>query len=59
VAFGGAGAAEPALVRALALLGMVPEDATEGPLRPFARPPVLGGGRPVGELRADYDLQTA
>jgi len=26
-------------------------------LEPFARPPVLGGGKPVGELVADFALQ--
>lgn len=54
---GAARAAEPALVRALALLGVVPDpDAPE--VARFARPPVLGGGRAVGELVADFDLPT-
>jgi L-asparaginase II len=52
---GAARAAEPALVRALTLLGVVRDPEAIGVAR-FARPPVLGGGRPVGELVADFDL---
>ena len=55
---GAARAAEPALVRALALLDVVP-DPEPPPLAPFARPPVLGGGRPVGEIVADFELRPA
>lgn len=52
---GSARAAEPALVHALALLGVVPDPEIPG-VAPFARPPVLGGGRPVGELVAGFEL---
>jgi L-asparaginase II len=52
---GAARAAEPALVRALTLLGVVRDPEAPGVTR-FAHPPVLGGGRPVGELVADFDL---
>jgi L-asparaginase II len=55
VADGSARAADPALLRALALLNALDEGALER-LRPFARPSVLGGGRPVGELVAEFDL---
>ena len=50
---GAARAQAPAVVRALRLLDAVGE--TE-PLEPFARPPVLGGGKPVGHLEAVFDL---
>lgn len=53
---GAARAAEPAMVHALALLGIVSEEEAEGRLLRFARPPVLGGGRRVGELVPDFDL---
>jgi L-asparaginase II len=52
---GAARAAEPALVRALTLLGVV-RDPEAPEVARFAHPPVLGGGRPVGELVADFDL---
>jgi L-asparaginase II len=52
---GAARAAEPAMVRALTLLGVMPDPEAPGVTR-FARPPVLGGGRQVGELVADFDL---
>lgn len=55
---GAARAAEPALVRALTLLGVVGDPEAPGVAR-FARPPVLGGGRPVGELVAGFDLPTS
>ena len=58
VADGAARAAEPALVRALALLEVISDPDTPGLAR-FARPPVLGGGRPVGELVADFELRSA
>ncbi len=48
-------AADPALLRALVLLDAVDAGALAG-LERFARPSVLGGGRPVGELAADFDL---
>ena len=47
---------DPAIVRALRLLEALPPD---GGLEPFARPPVLGGGRPVGELVSEFELQQA
>jgi L-asparaginase II len=49
---GAARAADPAIVRILALLDLL--DPAEVPA--FSRPPVLGGGRPVGELVADFTL---
>jgi L-asparaginase II len=52
---GSARAADPALLRTLALLDALDEGTLER-LRPFARPSVLGGGRPVGDLVADFDL---
>jgi L-asparaginase II len=58
VADGSARAAEPALVRALTTLGVI-DDSGIPSLAAFARPPVLGGGRPVGELVADFELRTA
>ena len=51
-------AAGPALIRALGLFEVL-NDAQVGRLQPFARPPVLGGGRPVGELTAIFELTTA
>jgi L-asparaginase II len=45
----------PALIRALFLLGLVDEEELRE-LRRHARPPVLGGGRPVGEVVAEFDL---
>jgi L-asparaginase II len=45
----------PSLVRALELLDVLrPHD--EASIEELARAPVLGGGRPVGEIRADFDL---
>jgi L-asparaginase II len=52
VADGSERAARPALVRALMLLEAVPV----ADLEPLARQPVLGGGRPVGEIVADFRL---
>jgi L-asparaginase II len=49
-------AAGPALIRALALLDGVGDEALDGVLEPHASPPVLGGGRPVGRMRSDFDL---
>ena len=48
-------AAGPALIRVLRLLDDLREDQVER-IREFARPPVLGGGRPVGEVVADFAL---
>ncbi|MGH2712244.1 MAG: asparaginase [Actinomycetota bacterium] len=47
-------ALDPALVHALRLLGALGEDPS---LEPFERPPVLGGGKPVGNLEAVFDLE--
>jgi L-asparaginase II len=55
VADGAPRAAGPALIRTLALLGALTEDQVEALLE-FARPAVLGGGRPVGELVSEFDL---
>jgi L-asparaginase II len=52
---GSARAADPALLRALRLLDALDQGTLES-LRPFARPSVVGGGSPVGELVADFDL---
>jgi L-asparaginase II len=49
---GAARAADPAIVRALALLDLLDPGAVPS----FARPPVLGGGRRVGHLEADFGL---
>ncbi len=46
-----------AAIRALGALEAV--DATSPRLAGHARPPVFGGGRPVGELVADFELQPA
>jgi L-asparaginase II len=58
VADGGSRAAGPALIRALAVLGVLTEEAVVR-LGPSATPPVLGGGRPVGRLGADFELTPA
>ena len=51
-------AAAPALLAALVGSGLVERAAAERPdLRPIARRPVLGGGRPVGEIVADVALR--
>lgn len=52
---GAARAADPAIVRVLALLDVVDPEAISG----FARPPVLGGGRPVGHMAAAFVLHPA
>jgi L-asparaginase II len=56
VADGGDRATGPALLRTLELLGALSEAQLQE-LAPFARRPVLGGGRPVGELVADFRLR--
>jgi hypothetical protein len=43
------------MVRALTLLSVIGGE-TDGSLARFARPPVLGGGRPVGEVVAAFEL---
>jgi L-asparaginase II len=48
-------AAGPAIVQALALLDALTADERAA-LEPFARRPVLGGGKPVGETVADFQL---
>ena len=50
-------AAGPALIHALRSLDVL-DDAQLERLRTFARPPVLGGGRAVGELTAAFELTT-
>jgi L-asparaginase II len=55
---GGERASGPALIRALAEIGVVSEDQVER-LTPVARPEVLGGGRCVGELIADFRLRSS
>jgi len=58
VADGGARADAPALIHVLIELGLLDHDAVE-PLKPHARPAVLGGGHPVGESIADFALHRA
>ena len=55
---GTARAAGPALIRALARLDVL-DGSMLLALDGYARPPVLGGGEPVGELVADFDLTPA
>jgi L-asparaginase II len=50
---GSARATGPALIRALHLLEVVGNEQVEA-LERFARPPVLGGGRPVGALTSTF-----
>lgn len=52
---GSARAGPPTILRVLGLLGAV--DENDPSLALHVRPPVLGGGQPVGELVADFDLQ--
>jgi L-asparaginase II len=52
---GAARAADPAIVHALHLLDVLDPAAVPA----FARPPVRGGGRPVGELVAGFTLDPA
>jgi L-asparaginase II len=56
VADGGDRAAGPAMIHALEILGAVDATALEA-LRPVARRPVLGGGRPVGEIEVTFSLR--
>lgn len=49
-------AAAPAMIRALHQLNVV-QDEHLGALEPYARPPVLGGGAPVGEIVSDLELR--
>jgi len=55
---GASRAAGPAMVHALMLLGVLDAGALAG-LAPFARPPVLGGGQPVGEMVPDFSFHAA
>ena len=48
-------ATDPAAVRTLRLLDAI-DDAQVGRLAAYARPPVLGGGEPVGEIITDLTL---
>ncbi len=52
---GSSRAVGPALIRVLAELNVL-DDATVAALQAFAKPAVLGGGEPVGELLADFEL---
>jgi L-asparaginase II len=56
VADGGDRAAGPAMIHALEILGAVDATALEA-LGPVARRPVLGGGRPVGEIEVAFSLR--
>lgn len=56
VADGGERASGPALIHALRLLGAI-DDAQLERLGRYARRPVTGGGRPVGELVAAFPLR--
>lgn len=58
IADGGDRAAAPALIRALVELGALSPTQLEA-LAPIARRPVLGGGRPVGEMVAGFGLRRA
>ncbi len=51
-------AAGPALIHTLRLLGVLDDDQLER-LRPHAAPAVLGGGQPVGEIGARFELSSA
>jgi L-asparaginase II len=53
---GGYRAAGPALIRVLDALGLLDRSARSA-LRRYARPPVLGGGEPVGHVEAAFDLR--
>ena len=56
IADGGDRAAAPALLRSLELLGALTAEQLQN-LGSVARPVVLGGGRPVGELVVDFRLR--
>jgi L-asparaginase II len=56
VADGGSRAGRAALIRVLRQLDALSSTAVRD-LRPYARPPVLGGGRPVGALVAEANLR--
>ena len=48
----------PSLLRVLKFLDALSSDE-EASLEAMAHPPVLGGGRPVGEVRSDFELVTS
>ena len=56
VADGGDRASGPALIRTLESIGALAEDHLQE-LAGYARPVVTGGERPVGEVRADFELR--
>jgi L-asparaginase II len=53
---GSARATDPAIVHALNLIGALGDESLAA-LERYARPPVLGGGRPVGNLLPVFDLE--
>ena len=53
---GSSRATGPALINVLRSLGALSDESLEA-LRPFVRPPVLGGGEQVGELVAEFQLE--
>ena len=55
---GGERASGPALVRSLELMGALSSEQQER-LAVIGRRPVMGGGRPVGELVADFRLRSS
>jgi L-asparaginase II len=55
---GGHRAAGPALIHVLGELGALAGDQRDRLAR-YATPPVMGGGEPVGEVRADFALERA
>jgi L-asparaginase II len=57
VADGSHRATAPAMVAVLRRLDLI-DEATVEALSSFARPPVLGGGRPVGEIEPLVDIHT-
>jgi L-asparaginase II len=55
---GSARATDPAMIHALGLMDALGEEPLEV-LEPFARPPVLGGGRPVGNMIPVFEIARA
>ena len=49
-------AGPPVMIRALRMLQLL-DDEQVAAIEPFARPPVLGGGRTVGELAVELELE--
>jgi L-asparaginase II len=58
IADGGERAAGPVMIHALDLLGAIGERELEA-LGPVARRPIIGGGRPVGEIEVAFTLRRA